>query len=634
MNWHSFELEIKTIFELFGYDVDHNTEIQSAETDLFAKSSNIFKPNLFIESKYSKTPQTLGINEVENFMSRVINLRAKGHVDQGYLITNRKISRNAKGAIREFQSFCHLIEFKKLESTLVDTEYYLKNYINTFKESGLHNRYLELLITTVRETGEINFKHSIEIISALKNSEKIDINKITQNKRLEIYKTNNIIGVSDNINSFIESNINFYILLGDFGSGKTTTLSYMMYELCKRKISNYHDHTIRIPLLINLRNYNKAPDFESLLINFFQTKLGYTNLNISIFRKMNREGKFIIILDGFDEMARLVTAYERKMTFKNLATILCPRSKIILSSRPNYFPDDDELITILDKFYPDKDEVRQYYDLGNYKVNSLIEIASLQLLDDYKLEKYISKIIDKNVSEFGFIFENKSFQDLSSRPVLINMIIESVNELRNLETLNIRSLYDIYTNKWIEREEEKGDFRILIDKNSKLKFITLLALQLHNQDELEIHFSNLDNRIQNYFNLDNQKEVDNFSHDIRTCSFLNRSKGYYKFIHKSFQEYFIAREFDKFERTDFAGFKFSRPINTVIFSFLQQDFIPEDIEDLISQINQLNIELDMLQRTYRFNDIPKWIDKITDKIKLLHSGWPYKTRENTTGNMA
>jgi formylglycine-generating enzyme required for sulfatase activity len=48
--------------------------------------------------------------------------------------------------------------------------------------------------------------------------------------------------------------------------------------------------------------------------------------------------------------------------------------------------------------------------------------------------------------------------------------------------------------------------------------------------------------VQGHFRLEKAREIDYFEHDIRTCSFLNRdAEGNYRFVHKSFQEFFVAQ---------------------------------------------------------------------------------------------
>jgi hypothetical protein len=69
-----------------------------------------------------------------------------------------------------------------------------------------------------------------------------------------------------------------------------------------------------------------------------------------------------------------------------------------------------------------------------------------------------------------------------------------------------------------------------------------LALEVWERDEPKIHYSRLPTHVQEHFKLKKSQELDYFEHDIRTCSFLNRDDdGFYQFVHKSFQEFFVAQ---------------------------------------------------------------------------------------------
>jgi formylglycine-generating enzyme required for sulfatase activity len=69
-----------------------------------------------------------------------------------------------------------------------------------------------------------------------------------------------------------------------------------------------------------------------------------------------------------------------------------------------------------------------------------------------------------------------------------------------------------------------------------------LALEMLRRQELSLHYSKLPERVGQHFALEKARELDYFEHDIRTCSFLNRDgDGNYRFVHKSFQEFFVAQ---------------------------------------------------------------------------------------------
>lgn len=65
---------------------------------------------------------------------------------------------------------------------------------------------------------------------------------------------------------------------------------------------------------------------------------------------------------------------------------------------------------------------------------------------------------------------------------------------------------------------------------------------MFNENILSIHFKQFPDEIKEYFkDLSKIDEIDYFSHDIQSCSFMNSDgQGNFKFIHKSFMEYFVA----------------------------------------------------------------------------------------------
>jgi hypothetical protein len=70
-----------------------------------------------------------------------------------------------------------------------------------------------------------------------------------------------------------------------------------------------------------------------------------------------------------------------------------------------------------------------------------------------------------------------------------------------------------------------------------------LAFQLFAEDRTSISYRQLGQPIRSFFEISDIDDVDYFSHDIRTCSFLHRTTNAgYVFIHRSFQEFFVAKK--------------------------------------------------------------------------------------------
>jgi formylglycine-generating enzyme required for sulfatase activity len=101
-------------------------------------------------------------------------------------------------------------------------------------------------------------------------------------------------------------------------------------------------------------------------------------------------------------------------------------------------------------------------------------------------------------------------------------------------------LYEVYTDLWLARDEEKG--RRLMTRTDERLFMQELALEMLRREEWSIHYSRLPERVRVHFRLEKAREIDYFEHDIRTCSFLNRdAEGNYYFVHRSLGEFFVAQ---------------------------------------------------------------------------------------------
>lgn len=393
------------------------------------------------------------------------------------------------------------------------------------------------------------------------------------------------------LNSFLsDPHNNLYVLLADYGAGKSTLLQRWMWQLSKQKLASRTDPSVRIPMLFNLREYNKVADFGKLIRGFLTDEADMTELSLPMFRALNAKGSFVLLLDGFDEMLSRVTRAERRRCFIEIAEYMTPRSKVAISGRPGYFPNQKELSDVL-RILHKTESPRISHALG-YGVHCL------QLMDGYELESFLklSSVSESAAAAKRLIETNPSLHDLARRPVLTTMIMESASDLEakiKLEQISVRDLYQVYTDKWVQREEDRGSFRVLIDPTKKATFVRYMAMEMHLTGKLGINFRELGRQIQQQFNLDDLNLVDHFSHDILTCSFLNRTDdGEYRFIHKSFMEFFVALEFERGEGSPFVS-RFDKALTMEMRAFLSPTGILGILQELrthcLTAINRVRL---------------------------------------------
>lgn len=100
----------------------------------------------------------------------------------------------------------------------------------------------------------------------------------------------------------------------------------------------------RIPIFIPLRNKSLRNSKPVEILSYFSTQYGMDPVALEI---LNANGRLLLIFDGFDEMDLVGNDEIRKMHFKSLWKLVTPKSKVLITGRPNYFVNSTELKSAL-----------------------------------------------------------------------------------------------------------------------------------------------------------------------------------------------------------------------------------------------------------------------------------------------
>jgi tetratricopeptide (TPR) repeat protein len=343
-------------------------------------------------------------------------------------------------------------------------------------------------------------------------------------------------------------------LLGDYGTGKTSFATQYFWRAATAYLQRPVTH--RIPLLVPLNRYHTSTDVEQMMTAFLVNECG-TRRDFRSFLRLAERGKFLVILDGFDEMAKQVDVNVRRRNFRELAKLAVGRNKVILSGRPNYFLTHAEIDELFTSGMAGGDPYR-LAKRSVAKPSPRYELLSLALFDRWQIEDFLQKqsayLKSHGIDDWrelqDTIYRTYNLEELARTPVLLEIIIKTLSEIRSqvsqVADINAAKLYEIYTSFWLDREyDDKGDVRWLVRRQDKELFVLELAWSMLMADSSrpEIHFSLLSKRVRDYFELERAMEIEYFSSDIRFCSYLVHSEtdGTYRFVHKSFMEYFCAR---------------------------------------------------------------------------------------------
>jgi uncharacterized protein YjbI with pentapeptide repeats len=326
-------------------------------------------------------------------------------------------------------------------------------------------------------------------------------------------------------------------ILGEFGTGKTW--------FCKRYGAKSLDKYLenpdinRLPIFISLRDYAKSYSIQQMITDLLVNEYEFTNNTgaFKVFEELNRQGKFLLIFDGFDEMAQKVDYGVVVNNFWELAKVAVPNSKVLLTCRTTHF-----------RYALESQKV-----LGGKEKGSTIlptnqagfEILHLEEFSEEKIVDVMSKRLGNREQAYDYWCKLKPIYDIPSiahKPVLIPMLIDVMSEIVASPRVNPALIYHIYTDRWINQSiaEQRSYLRTRWDK---LYFMTELAWHMIKTQNLKISWKDIPSFINENFHVPS-KELDYYEHDLRNNSFLKRDhEGIFEFSHKSMAEFFVAYKF-------------------------------------------------------------------------------------------
>jgi len=327
-------------------------------------------------------------------------------------------------------------------------------------------------------------------------------------------------------------------LLGEFGTGKTWFCRHYAYRQLERYLQDPANE--RLPLLITLRAFAKAMTPQQLINDALleQYKLPFVGSAFEVFQEMNRRGKLLLILDGFDEMARQVDYQTVVDNFWQLASLVDESSKVILTSRTEYFRWAKESERILSG----EEYGRRTIVLSPPK----FEVLHLEPFDDDQIRQVI---IGRKGAEHGpaiaeRILNTPNLAEMARKPVLVELLLAALDEVSADVLENPAQVYLYATNKLLLRNIDTQ--RTFTKTTDKLYFLCELAWEMIKSGNLRIHYAAIPDRIKTYFGdrIKDQHELDTWDFDLRNQTLLHRdAAGYYEFAHKSLAEYFVAFKF-------------------------------------------------------------------------------------------
>lgn len=496
----NLEDEVANIYrQLDGtIEVIQNINIMGIQVDIYIEieSSDGIVSRYAIDAKNYDNP--VGTEETRKCIVDFSVLKNANRIDQGIIVSASGFTKDSSAAaIESGVKILHIQDLRK--RIYFDFKPYLLKWIERYEQEEINKMHVYIPLTA-------------------KNQQNIFIG------RLDDYLLN-----------WLQKPGVHTTLLGNYGTGKSTTLKRLMYIQAKKYMSNPDEN--RIPIFVELKGFRQAPRSRQLITDIIVNEFGVKgNFTFAKFQELNQKGKFLIIFDGFDEMADRVLDGLPYEHFEELGTLACQNGKVILSSRTHYFRDYDHVIDV-------HNEARDLY--SSIEGRSGFQILFLNSFTEKDIDTYLETSFKFEWENYKKVIKNTyDLKSLAEVPILLNMIVQILPEMiKDKLTINRSEIYQKFTDKWFRREV----WRRGLHTSDRIYFCKQLALHFYKKQENYVHWKSLPQYIKNYFKdrINTPTDLDIFEADVRTSNFLVRKEdsGNYYFVHKSFMEFFVAKCF-------------------------------------------------------------------------------------------
>lgn len=319
------------------------------------------------------------------------------------------------------------------------------------------------------------------------------------------------------------------LLLGDAGQGKTTILKHVFAHLADTFLRS-SSHEALFPLYIPLRDLSSLTGtIPDILWKYIGEDFP---LSLEDFAVFVRQHQIVLLLDGFDEIQGEVT--QRLINERAACKLFSYLS--VLTCRKGFFD-----------FYLSMSPIQENYV-------QKVELQPLALTDSvrryitafcrHKQQAGMQQDIASPQTIMATLHMNQGLQDLARRPLLLLMILELFTGPKDMgkEAWSVTKLYTKYTEWWLKHEAAKPDSLLKWHEKAALLQEVAWSTYAHTPGTSTFTQQILSAVVQHvavrYAPLTVSQLLDDLC--FRTLLVISEGENY-TFLHKSFQEYYVAR---------------------------------------------------------------------------------------------
>ena len=292
-------------------------------------------------------------------------------------------------------------------------------------------------------------------------------------------------------------------ILGGYGAGKSSLARRLISAQAKTALAN---PLARRPVLIRLGSLSRYSSIEGLLGGMFTHDFPVDRFNVRHFLTLNKKGRLLIVLDGFDEMKHAMSWADFRHQITDLNRLTGGAAKVVLLGRPSAFTSAEEHLHVLKgmkkwdggfRKLPDWPEFIEF-DLDEFTreerskfIAGYLEHRAVQgPYGDVGRGSWIrgrvqevDKLADAEPEIFGKPVHAKILVDMASDP--------NVDLSRFADGITRWGLYEVFFSSLVERESEKEARRPISDAG-RIAFLQEVAFWLWTKRAGSISFPAVD----------------------------------------------------------------------------------------------------------------------------------------------
>jgi hypothetical protein len=321
-------------------------------------------------------------------------------------------------------------------------------------------------------------------------------------------------------------------VFGEYGSGKTSLCRRVAAALAQQWLER--PGSCRVPLLLNLKEFTREIRMESFITAFLDEECNVANPRYRLFKAMNDAGLFLILCDGFDEMATRVDAEVIESNLREIEKLAPPSTgRLVLTTRPEFFISDVEesrSLQLTDNILSGRGLTYHRFRLlpwNDSQIDDFLKARVPLLPEPHETWEHYRHEIGR-IDGLG---------DLSKRPVLLEMVVKTLPALvsRGLP-IDRPNLYETYLSAELKRQRITKQRRLLLDEATRFHLLEELAILKGGGATYHAAMEIVDRQLR-----PTRYDLEPLTREFLSASFLVRKGSTYDFSHKSILEYLIAR---------------------------------------------------------------------------------------------